>query len=681
MREKDYSAVVKNNNKQISQLEKQNALLYKYQSQVQKGSERWKEFQEQIDSNNSSIRQLNQSTTELIKNIANIPIEERDEDLEDSSNRLALLQKKYDNATSLQERKQILKLMEEEQKKQKEINEQAKNATKSNLSTSQNNLLSYKNNQQSIVEKAEGDVKSHEAYISSKEKELEVLNKQEKSLNSKISALNKKIAKTKDKTLLKQLKKQKEKYENQLNSTKAQQNAISSDLELAKKDLAKSKEELATAQKNVSALSGFKEGEKMDTDGITDKDTLNMIKEYNLALEAYEQAEYDCAIADEEWTNQMRENAQNRLDIIKEEYEALIDLTNSYSDATNSLINMRKLQGNVVGDELYESLINNSQKNVEFAYEEWQKHSQQMAENDYTNDPEGYQKALAENNRLQQAWYDSVKTAEEQLDNLMNTRIEALEEEKEKLQELHDLQERRYKLEEAKYNLEKAKQRTNLVYNGTEFVYQADTNAVKEAEKALEDAEYDELINKIEDWIKAIEDAKEDINLYDADGNPLANIDEIIEAAKAFGDNLLEGLSKLLESNGYTSGDLSKIQKFAEGGIVGKSDDDKFKAIAKSLGEDNLVAVKDGEMVLTKLQSNELYKKLVGTGTVPVPILDLKPIIPDNLVRVNTAPNIEVNLTGDMQFNEVQNVSDLSKAIVNGQLRGAIKQEVGKLKM
>ena len=36
VREKDYSAVVKNNNKQISQLEKQNALLYKYQSQVQK---------------------------------------------------------------------------------------------------------------------------------------------------------------------------------------------------------------------------------------------------------------------------------------------------------------------------------------------------------------------------------------------------------------------------------------------------------------------------------------------------------------------------------------------------------------------------------------------------------------------------------------------------------------------
>ena len=180
-----------------------------------------------------------------------------------------------------------------------------------------------------------------------------------------------------------------------------------------------------------------------------------------------------------------------------------------------------------------------------------------------------------------------------------------------------------------------------------------------------------------------MKDAKEDFNLYDADGNPLGSTEGIIKAARKFGDNFLDGFEKLLAKNGYaySNGEITKVQAFAEGGIVGKSDDGKFKAIAKSLGEDNLVAVKDGEMVLTKLQSNELYKKLVGTGTVPTPILDLKPVVPDNLVRVNTAPNIEVNLTGDMQFNEVQNVSDLSKAIVNGQLRGAIKQGLGRLKM
>ena len=195
----------------------------------------------------------------------------------------------------------------------------------------------------------------------------------------------------------------------------------------------------------------------------------------------------------------------------------------------------------------------------------------------------------------------------------------------------------------------------------------------------MEDAEYDELINKIEDWIKAIEDAKEDINLYDADGNPLTNIDEIIEAAKAFGDNLLEGLSKLLVNNGYTSGDLSKIQKFAEGGIVGKSDDDKFKAIAKSLGEENLVAVKNDEMVLTKLQGNELYKKLVGNA--PVPVVNVKPVIPDNLVKVNTAP-ISVDMSG-MQFHEVQNIDQFTKEIqmMARKASSMIDMELGKRKM
>ena len=38
-------------------------------------------------------------------------------------------------------------------------------------------------------------------------------------------------------------------------------------------------------------------------------------------------------------------------------------------------------------------------------------------------------------------------------------------------------------------------------------------------------------------------------------------------------------------------------------------------------------------------------------------------------------------MNGDMQFNEVQNVNDLSKAIVNGQLRNSMKRELGKRKI
>ncbi len=654
VREKDYSSLIKNNDRQIKQLEKQNALLVEYQSQIQKGSERWKEFQNQIDSNNSSIRQLNQNTTELINNIANIPIEKRDYDLETSSDRLALLQKKYDNATSSKERKEILKLMEEEQKKQREINEQAKITTKNNLSTSQNNLLNYKSEQQSKSEKSSADIKENQKYISSKQKELNTLSKQESSLNKKISAIDQKIKNTKDKTLLKELNNQKKDYEEQLNEIQKKKNEVSSQLTTANKNLEKSKAELKEAEKNMSALSGFKEGEKIDTEGIADQETLKWVKEYNLALDACEQAEYDAAIAEEEWTAQMRENAQTHLDIIKEEYESLIDLNNSYSDATNSLINMRKVQGNPIEDSLYEDLIRNSQEDVDLAYEEWQKHSEQMAQNDYSNDPEGYRKALAENNRLQQAWYESVKTAEEYVDTLMDSRIEALEEEKEKLQKLHDLQERRYKLEEAKYNLEKAKQRTNLVYNGTEFVYQADAKSVKDAEKSLEDAEYDELIHKIDDWIDAIEAAKEDINLYDADGKPLTNIDEIIETAKAFGDNLLDGLSKLLESNGYTSGNLSNAS--------------------------SIVAVRDEELIFTKEQGEKLQQKFSGISPVFADSIHLKPTLPAP-GNVNAASHIEINMNGDMQFNEVQNVNDLSKAIVNGQLRNSMKRELGKRKI
>ena len=299
----------------------------------------------------------------------------------------------------------------------------------------------------------------------------------------------------------------------------------------------------------------------------------------------------------------------------------------------------------------------------------------------YENNEEKYieDKARIESAKanLYELWADS----ESMLDEIMQLRIDALTEEKEAIQKLYDLQQRRYKLEEAQYNLEKAKQRTNLVYNGSEFVYKEDTNALKDAEKALEDAKRDELIDKIDDWIDALEDAKEDFNLYDADGNPLGSTEDIIKAAKTFSDNFLEGLTQLLAHSGweYSNGEFTKVQTFADGGVVGKSKDNKFDEIAKALGEDRFVAVKDGEMILTKVQSDELYKSLVGNA--PVPVVNVKPVIPDNLVRVNSSP-INVDMSG-MQFHEVQNIDQFTKEIqmMARKASSMIDMELGKRKM
>ena len=437
----------------------------------------------------------------------------------------------------------------------------------------------------------------------------------------------------------------------------------------------------------LTQLKGYEFGKEIDLSKITDKDLLAKAAEYNKTLENQKQAFIDAGLSEQEYIKILRENASQRIQNLIDEAEALDVLNQAMKSQIKSKMDLNKTQGYNISDMEYENYIGEVSDGINLLNDAYNKALAEFNNNlksgVYEDNEELYLKDKANIENLKASIYDAYAENESMLDEILQSRIDALNEEKEAIQKLYDLQERRYKLEEAQYNLEKAKQRTNLVYNGTEFVYQADTNALKDAEKALEEAQYGELINKIDDWIEAMEDAKEDFNLYDADGNPLGSTEDIIKAVKEFGDNFLDGFEKLLANNGYAynNGEITKVQAFAEGGIVGKSDDDKFKAIAKSLGEDNLVAVKDGEMVLTKLQSNELYKKLVGTGTVPVPILDLKPVIPDNLVRVNTAPNIEVNLTGDMQFNEVQNVSDLSKAIVNGQLRGAIKQGLGRLKV
>lgn len=53
------------------------------------------------------------------------------------------------------------------------------------------------------------------------------------------------------------------------------------------------------------------------------------------------------------------------------------------------------------------------------------------------------------------------------------------------------------------------------------FVYEADQDAVQSAQENFEQVLHNELLNKIDDVIEALDDLKEDTNVYDADGNLL----------------------------------------------------------------------------------------------------------------------------------------------------------------
>ena len=670
----DYNKVIKNLDQQISKNEELLALYKSLQSQTQKNSAKWREYQELIEQTESTIDSLGDSIIETAEKMAGIIAEIKNLKLEDNENASNLLDTKYENATSASERNKILDEKDTLAKSNYDINQQATKDYTAQADKLGKQLSQYI----SKATKGVTDSKANAEKISS------YLQKERESYNSYANA----YARAQEKYSKVKTKKEKSSIKAEMENLSLLMDESSKKIESLSTALSSYNTDLEANQSILSQLDGYEFGKEIDLSKITDKGLLETASQYNETLKQQKQAFIDAGLSEQEYIKALRESASQRIQNIIDEAEALDVLNQAMKSQIKSKMDLNKTQGYNISDVEYENYIGEVSDGIKLYRD---KYNQALAEFNnnlkagvYKDNDEKYLEDKAKIEALKTSIYESYAENESMLDEILQSRIDALNEEKEAIQKLYDLQERRYKLEEAQYNLEKAKQRTNLVYNGTEFVYQADTNALKDAEKALEEAQYGELINKIDDWIEAIEVAKEDINLYDANGNTLGSTEDIIKAARKFGDNFLDGFEKLLAKNGYaySNGEITKVQAFAEGGVVGKSDDDKFKAIAKSLGEENLVAVKNDEMVLTKLQGNELYKKLVGTGTVPTPILDLKPVIPDNLVRVNTAPNVSIDMSG-MQFNEVQNMDEFTREIqkMANKASSMMIQELGKRKM
>lgn len=668
----DYNKVIKNLDQQITKNNKLLTLYKQLQSQTEKNSEKWREYQELIEQTESTVESLRDSIIETAQKIADIIAELRDLKLEDNENASNLLSAKYDNATTASERNKILDEQDALAKSNLEINnqaykdytDQAKNLGKQ-LSQYISNATKDTSEAKSLINDTSSDLvkerENYSSYVSSYEKAQEKYSK----------------AKTKA---------EKSSAETEMKKWSVMMDESTQKIKALEATLVSYNTGLEENQSILSQLDGYEFGKEIDLSKITDEEILKVAAQYNETLKQQKQALIDAGLSEQEAIKVLRENASQRIQNILDEAEALDVLNQAMKNQIKSKMDLNKTQGYTISDTEYKNYIGEVSEGIKLYEEKYKEALEQFNKNlqsgVYKDNEELYLKDKANIEALKTSIYDAYAENESMLDEILQLRIDALTEEKEAIQKLYDLQQRRYKLEEAQYNLEKAKQRTNLVYNGDEFIYKADTDELKAAEKALQEAKYNELINKIDDWIQAMEDAKEDFNLYDADGNPLGSTEDIINAAMKFGDDLLDGLEKIFKLNNleYSDGELKQIQTFADGGVVGKSQDSKFDAIAKSLEEDKLVAVKDGEMILTKAQGDELYKKLVGTA--PVPVVNVKPVIPDNLVKVNTTPNISVDMSG-MQFNQVQNMDQFTREIQKMAQKASsmIDMELGKRKM
>jgi hypothetical protein len=172
----------------------------------------------------------------------------------------------------------------------------------------------------------------------------------------------------------------------------------------------------------------------------------------------------------------------------------------------------------------------------------------------------------------QEGWNDSV----------YDIQIGKINDFKDQLSKTNELYERQKSLQEAIQELEKAQgQRTQRVFrgNGVGFVYEADQEAVKQAQESLEDVIQDELMSKMDDLIDALEESKDNNNIYDANGNLLGTQYVIPQL-----DNLSEILSNYY-SNPNNAPSVDAIRKLFMDELVSSSNTSNNNAVNMSIGD------------------------------------------------------------------------------------------------
>lgn len=180
-----------------------------------------------------------------------------------------------------------------------------------------------------------------------------------------------------------------------------------------------------------------------------------------------------------------------------------------------SLMDLHEAQGELLTSSEYEQLIKNGDEqlaNLEAQRAELEKLISGVEKG--SSLWQGYAEQLKDN---ADAILD-IKTAQEQWnDAIIDLEIDKLQKQRDLLDEQNTKYQKRIELEKAMQELERAKtQRTKMVYReGVGFVYERDEQAVKDAQEALDDKRHEEVLDKIDEAIDALDKYKKVDNLYD----------------------------------------------------------------------------------------------------------------------------------------------------------------------
>lgn len=170
----------------------------------------------------------------------------------------------------------------------------------------------------------------------------------------------------------------------------------------------------------------------------------------------------------------------------------------------------------------------------------------------------------------EQAIWDIKSAQEEWNDAITDLQIDRLQEEREELEKTNEELEKRKEMEDAIEEYEKAKQRTKLVYQaGKGFQYVADQDAIKEAKDRLDELRHQEMLDKIDEAIEALEDQKETDNIYDYQGidvlkaftgNEGSELYDLVHATTDFDKLLSDKMATVLGSNNARGTEALSVQ-------------------------------------------------------------------------------------------------------------------------
>ena len=184
-------------------------------------------------------------------------------------------------------------------------------------------------------------------------------------------------------------------------------------------------------------------------------------------------------------------------------------------------MSLHEAQGIVETSKAYKDLIDNGMEQIKILEQENALYRQQQKDMDVAS--EEYQE-LEGKIRSNISTIEDMKVSQEQWnDSIIDIGISQIEKQRDALSKTNDEYERQEELQKALLNLEKARsQRKVRTYiEGQGFVYQSSEEDLREAQEALEDVVSNQLMDRLDTLIDALQESKSDSNVYDANGNLL----------------------------------------------------------------------------------------------------------------------------------------------------------------